>query len=276
MNATQNRIHELSCPTKVFPPNLLSFPPWALVSLPGLPHQAGPQSHYLRTLGLGQLVDGGLRQGEDLLHKRIRVLRRGRRHGGRRGGGRCGRRRIRHGDRRGVGDGVLLLIDGGCGGGCAVGSGQVGRRDRRWGRDGGARVDDRVDSVGGHEVHEQQGLEDGIRQLRGLGQQLGGAGRVGARHGLHLLQDVEELGGRQRAQGPRDGVGRRHAGGEVLAGRERRQRGDFLLLLVRGCAGAVYAAGGSIVGVVCARLLVRKIHAQFTAHDFGVVQVADC
>ncbi|KUI54014.1 hypothetical protein VP1G_10623 [Cytospora mali] len=87
----------------------------------------------------------------------------------------------------------------------------------------GTGVEDGVDGLGAHETHEQQGLEDGVGELRGLVEQLGGAGRVCGGELLHGGEDVEELGGRERVEGSGDGVGAGHAGGQLATWWEGRQ-----------------------------------------------------
>lgn len=74
-------------------------------------------------------------------------------------------------------------------------------------------LDNGGEGGGVDEAHEEEGLEDGVGELGGLLEELGGFGRVAHHEAFHLGEDVEELGEREGGERLRDGVGAGEAGG---------------------------------------------------------------
>jgi len=55
-------------------------------------------------------------------------------------------------------------------------------------------LDNGGEGGGVDEAHEEEGLEDGVGELGGLFEELGGFGRVAHHKAFHLGEDVEKLG----------------------------------------------------------------------------------
>lgn len=67
-------------------------------------------------------------------------------------------------------------------------------------------LDDGGEGGGVDEAHEEEGLEDGVGELRGLFEELGRFGGVAHDEAFHLGEDVEELGRGEGGERLRDGV----------------------------------------------------------------------
>ena len=128
------------------------------------------------------------------------------------------------------------------------------------------------------EAHEKEGLEDGVGELGGLFEELGGFGGVAHDEAFHLREYVEELGRRKGGEGFGDGVGTGETRLKIYARRERREP--------VGHAGSTVAVRDLVLGrrlwwwsiVSCWRGIlfpsfVREVYPQLAAHDLVVVQI---
>lgn len=82
-------------------------------------------------------------------------------------------------------------------------------------------LDDGAEDGGIDKVHEEEGLENGVGELRRLFEELGRSRRVAHHEALHLFEDVEQLGHWECGEGFGDGVGARDARLQIYTWRER-------------------------------------------------------